>query len=284
MLCQHYQLTIHIKTQHQQHNMQSLANRENSDYYFANGSAGLGVAVGELWTPAALTTSLWLDAADASTVTLNSGNVSAWNDKSGNARHATQATAASQPLYATNALNGLNVVRPDADEEFLGLNAALASGSIFIVYSTESGQTETINKWLFGDRPGLTRLYHFHGGFPGSLLFNSDVSLAVNGSPAAARVNGTAIAPLSVTKTTSHTILALTQLKTGGPWYFSSLGTDNLTPSDTSWRGDYAEVIVLPSAATTEQTELLEGYLAWKWDLVSTLPNDHPYKNRIPRL
>lgn len=49
---------------------------------------------------------LWLDAADAASITLNSGNVSEWRDKSGKARHATQATAANQPAYSSSQQNG----------------------------------------------------------------------------------------------------------------------------------------------------------------------------------
>ena len=49
---------------------------------------------------------LWLDGADANSVTLNGSTVSQWNDKSGNGRHATQATAASQPTFTANARNG----------------------------------------------------------------------------------------------------------------------------------------------------------------------------------
>ena len=48
----------------------------------------------------------WFDADDASTITLTGSNVSEWRDKSGNGRHATQATAARQPAYTTNSLNG----------------------------------------------------------------------------------------------------------------------------------------------------------------------------------
>jgi hypothetical protein len=55
---------------------------------------------------------LWLDAADASSITLDgSNNVEQWNDKSGNARHATQATALVRPNYIFAERNGLNVVR-----------------------------------------------------------------------------------------------------------------------------------------------------------------------------
>lgn len=52
------------------------------------------------WTPAQISSALWLDAADANTVTLNGSTVSQWSDKSGNGRNATQPTAASQPGYA----------------------------------------------------------------------------------------------------------------------------------------------------------------------------------------
>ena len=50
----------------------------------------LSVLVGTAWTPTQITTSLWLDAADVSTITLNSTTVSQWNDKSGNSRNALQ--------------------------------------------------------------------------------------------------------------------------------------------------------------------------------------------------
>jgi hypothetical protein len=53
---------------------------------------------------------LWLDAADTSTITASSGSVSQWNDKSGNARHVTQATGADQPVTGSATLNGLNVI------------------------------------------------------------------------------------------------------------------------------------------------------------------------------
>ena len=54
----------------------------------------------------------WYDAADSASVTLASGRVSQWSDKSGNARHATNTTSGStQPSYSTAARNGLNVVR-----------------------------------------------------------------------------------------------------------------------------------------------------------------------------
>lgn len=54
----------------------------------------------------------WWDAADASSVTLDSGRVSTWADKSGKGRNATNSTSGStQPDYILAARNGRNVLR-----------------------------------------------------------------------------------------------------------------------------------------------------------------------------
>lgn len=81
-----------------------------------------------LWTPTVLGSalSLWLDAADASTITLNGSTVSQWNDKSGNGRHATQATAANQPAWG----RGRNLLR--YSEDFLWTNGAWVNSQISV--------------------------------------------------------------------------------------------------------------------------------------------------------
>lgn len=56
--------------------------------------------------------SVWLDAADSTTITLNGSTVSEWRDKSGNARNYAQATAANQP--STGTVNGRTSVRAAA--------------------------------------------------------------------------------------------------------------------------------------------------------------------------
>jgi hypothetical protein len=61
----------------------------------------------------------WWDAANALSVTLNSGEVSQINDLSGNGRHASQPTAANQPTYATSARNGRNAIQFNGLSDFL---------------------------------------------------------------------------------------------------------------------------------------------------------------------
>jgi hypothetical protein len=46
--------------------------------------------------------------------------------------------------------------------------------------------------------------------------------------------------------------------------------------------GAIAEVIVWTGALTDATRNKVEGYLAWKWGLVSGLPANHPYKNGAP--
>jgi hypothetical protein len=57
-----------------------------------------------------------LDASDTSTITEAGGDVSQWDDKSGNARHVIQATGANQPTTGANTQNGLNVLDFDGDD------------------------------------------------------------------------------------------------------------------------------------------------------------------------
>ncbi len=71
---------------------------------------------------------LWLDAADASTFTLDgSNNVEQWRDKSGGGRHVNQSTMANRPSYVTGVLNGLPVVRPDGINDWLESDAQTAA-------------------------------------------------------------------------------------------------------------------------------------------------------------
>jgi hypothetical protein len=53
------------------------------------------------WTPADITTALWLDADDSTTITESSGSVSDWADKSGNGLDVTQPTSGLRPTLST---------------------------------------------------------------------------------------------------------------------------------------------------------------------------------------
>jgi hypothetical protein len=46
--------------------------------------------------------------------------------------------------------------------------------------------------------------------------------------------------------------------------------------------GDACEILVFNSVVSTDNQQLVEGYLAWKWGLEANLPSGHPYENAAP--
>lgn len=71
---------------------------------------------------------------------VNGSPVSTWLDQSGNNFHATQATASFQPIFTTNALNGLAVVSFDGVNDYLVSSLARTQPySVFIVGKTAPG-------------------------------------------------------------------------------------------------------------------------------------------------
>lgn len=87
----------------------------------------------------------WFDAADLSTITLNGSTVSQWRDKSGNNRHASQATPAAQPIFTESGLNGLPVVTFGGDDNlvhgYMRQGVTTYAASLFVVASIASGLT-----------------------------------------------------------------------------------------------------------------------------------------------
>lgn len=89
---------------------------------------------------------LWLDASDASTVTVVTG-VSQWTDKSGTGNTVVQATEVNQPTYSAAVQNGLNAILFDTSTWYLvktsptGLTS-LAAMTVFMV-STAAGTGST---------------------------------------------------------------------------------------------------------------------------------------------
>jgi hypothetical protein len=94
---------------------------------------------------------LWLDAADTSTITASGGDVSQWDDKSGNASNFTQATGANQPKTGTRTINSKNVldfdgstdrmICPSSTTLFKYLHST-TGGTVFFVGLVDNSATE----------------------------------------------------------------------------------------------------------------------------------------------
>jgi hypothetical protein len=78
----------------------------NGERWFIDHKPASGLTLTQnLYVPSDDSPSLWFDGSDATQVTLNSGNVSQWSDKSGSGFHATQSTASQQPVWSGNGLS-----------------------------------------------------------------------------------------------------------------------------------------------------------------------------------
>jgi hypothetical protein len=121
-----------------------------------------------VWTPNLISgLQLWLDASDTSTlydataggslVTTDGSAVARWNDKSGNNRHATQATSNARPLLKTgaNGINSKTVLSFDGSNDFLtssvtGFKNLSAASIIGVVSTAIAAQADTQTMVLFG--------------------------------------------------------------------------------------------------------------------------------------
>ena len=200
----------------------------------------------------------WFDAADASTITTAGGAVSQWRDKSGNARHLNQGTAANQPRHLSNALNGRSVVRFDGDDVLSNTYNVNNPYTILSVarYNEADGDrvvAGTSNNWLLGFHGNMVDRFHpenwvatgmaadtalhFYGATGGD-----NQSTFFDGSRFIARNANALAAPNGL-----------------------SLGAGNGNPAYEASRADVAEVLVFSRILSPARMAEALGYLNAKW-------------------
>ena len=225
--------------------------------------------------------SLWLDAADLTSLTISSGNVTAWKDKSGNGYIATQSSLTSGSITKSTR-NNLNVIAMNSQVMTIPSFSWTSFATMFFVVNTpswfycagSSGYNGYVGSFNWG-------LYNFIG-YP---TFNDSVlplgtqviptnqwcifSIGYGGGTQASNycVNGTSRSTTTITPVGNSTVV--TPLWFSGRW--DSTSGDNAI---------IAEIIHYNNELTTSQRQQVESYLAWKWGLVSSLPASpaHPGK------
>jgi hypothetical protein len=224
----------------------------------------------EFWEPSQLAElAFWLDADDASTITLNGSTVIQWDDKSGNARHVIQVTATSQPTNPID-LNNKRVIQFDGNNDFFNAPEFTTSRTVFIVANKGSATAPQLS----GAAPGSflptwnvnaekleyrsvstqTVLAVLGGGLTTEYAFgcvqldtpNNEVKLNIFGGAVT-----TVSQPLSSSSDSKINIV-------GRDFAGANQFTD----------GAVAEIITLSDLISTEDRQNVEGYLAWKWGSV----------------
>lgn len=243
----------------------------------------------EGWTPAQITTALWLDADDNSTITLNGSNVSQWNDKSGNERHATQETAVNQPEYTTAGLNGKNVVTFGGNDYFLLSNDIVSSPSTIVVVFKFNNFND-VNPRIYDIKKSGQSLQLIRDGATTSIGTKNTVWQPSNAGTKWHSSQTTDPEIIAINFENASTVLSLngtlstntgsTNIGPGG--VYSTLGVRADLVSSTYLNGFISELVVVDTSLSISDRQKLEGYLAHKWGLADNLPVNHPYKNSPP--
>lgn len=230
---------------------------------------------------------LWLDGADRSYFTFSSGsNITIWKDKSGNAY---DASAVGVPTRAAGP-TGLTGVVFNGTSKFIGTQAntgtvmtgfvvadmsSTAASDARIVSLAASGTSDfgsashtalflrngtAQQVRTFRNNASLgTRNIVYNTPFVGTSLFTGASNLVYsNGAPA--------------TPVASSGNFGYTQYGLGNyPSYPTSSGSQPLT-------GTIYEVILYNQALSSNDRQAVEGYLAWKWNLNTSLLSNHAYR------
>jgi hypothetical protein len=238
---------------------------------------------------------MWMDAADSSSssMTLSGSTVTQWRDKSGVGNNTTARSGTS--TLVSSAINGRSAISM-AGGYFTGPFATANTGTqlhAFAVISIDSSSGVWPRPLSLG-RPGVDdygsstttfAIIRYSGsqavaigrngqylnvGFP-SYSSPFLVQSSHNGATEFMSVNGN---------------LTVNSLNTGQTGNFNitsyGLGVNTNTGDYFVWNGYYAEVIYYNVQLSLANRQILEGYLAWKWGLQTSLPAGHPYYSAAP--
>jgi hypothetical protein len=259
---------------------------------------------------------LWLDAADSTTLfdatsggslVAADGGVARWEDKSGNARHATQGTSANRPLRKTSVQGSKDVLRFDGSNDSLSIPSSTetfkflhsADSTIFAVF--KSGITANPGHGayaIFGTATtasSTTGVLFYTGDSDATIANNALYWFVSRGQTATWPVffdgnnyftsnsfglisllsrpqDGTSGNRFAIRRNTGN--LNTTNAPTGSPQTVSTANsTNDLTigrlPSGESLflNGDIAEIIIYNAALSDTDRGLVETYLMAKWGI-----------------
>ena len=241
-----------------------------NSYRFASAST--------LWTPAQITTALWLDASDAATITPSGGPVSQWNDKSGNGRHATQINAALQPAYTGNSVvfstDRLNI--PAAAWPANNYSIAMvvqpngtgdAQVGLVNIRSTPADDPE-----IRLATPTYNNFVYYNGGYA---IQSATINLLANKTMLCLEMSTGIKSELFANGTSVFTGTRAGALSPTGIFELGQYSIVSAYANGTIWR-----LIVYPTS--TDNRQRIEGWMAHQEGLTSLLPAGHPYKSSAP--
>ncbi len=221
---------------------------------------------------------LWLDGADplnTSVAPANGTIISTWFDKSGNARNATSLRS---PVFNTSS-NAILLNGSDQGFSFTysGVHPTETAFMVLNMSTPISVQTFMTSPLSyarqFNTNMGQINLRQTNIGTnattPSTLTASSNTVLgySLNSSNSFVYFNGTA----GPTGTGFGSLPSESNIRIG----YESDGAYHLS-------GSISEILIYDKVLTTSERQVVEGYLAWKWNIQISLTSNHPFRYSAP--
>ena len=245
------------------------------------------------FSPLDLPLALWLDATDASTITLSGSSVAQWNDKSGNGRNAIPPNGQA-PGYNATGLNGNGIITFDGVSQYLNTSDFYQENWYIIVVGRTNNASA--QQTIVGKFDGVTNrelLMRFNSANQLLGLINPvGSSGAANTVVATAATVGTSFGVFGYYKNGSSCELGINGSIETGSFNTSTvhdgnrllrIGTDEGFVGGGSFlNGSLQHIVITQGAPSSADMRKLEGWAAWSAGLQSLLPVNHPYKTAFP--
>ena len=234
-------------------------------------------AIAAQFSPLQLSPALWLDASDATTLydatvggnfVAADGTVARWEDKSGNARHATQTTLANRPLRKTAIQNGKDAVRFDGSNDWM-LNSEFVGTSNITIFAVVKANSKPC---VFIDSNSAVQHALYRGG---NTDLNDKFAFGAGGVSTEASISDSInVVLLTVIRNSNISTIR----KNGIDGLSANVGTNILSGyrigdiraqvvNGYQLNGDIFEILIFPTALSNAERQSVETYLNTKWSV-----------------
>ena len=211
---------------------------------------------------------LWLDAADATTIT-GTSQISAWTDKSGLGR---SVTIVSGPTYGTTTRNGLNTLSFSNNSITTSIASAVGTGdfALIAVWYQSSAGTNTVlslgtsasSSQSLGFSADKYNFYQFGSAYESNYSYATPAWVIQVGT----RISSVKKVYINGNVGTTGTFDSFNQTVTT-----VTIGNGDSFPIS----GQVAEVLIYTGTLSSTGQQQVESYLAQKWGLTTSLPSSH---------
>lgn len=235
----------------------------------------------------------WLDGSDSSTITVTGTQVTQWRDKSGSNNTVTPLSGLSNASVQSAYQNGLSVLNFSNNNIYRApAGSGVYPSDVFVVLALKVVQrndiigigatsSDNFNSLTIGEH--TANRWHNGSSFftrtPNTVSPTNETSTSfllmewsIANNNFVIRRNGT-----QLSQTSSYTY----SLTGGSVFQIGFRQTASGSP-DVALNVYIAEVLIYNSQLGTTNQQQVEGYLAWKWGIQSSLPAGHPYAGGPP--